>query len=264
MDGRGCTPLHTAAANGHPPVVSLLLMARAQLEARDRRGETPLLAATTASKAIVVAMLLQRGADVNATTTEGWTALHKASNNEDLAAMLIKHGADLTATGPGGMTPAGWPLLFSFFIQPCVLDLHALPSNLVLDSPPLSEFAVNKRAEGVIKKAEAEQGIQRRDSTSGGAVDGQFLIGLTMGDGPSSTPNSPSAKAPAAAAPAAPTPAAPAPAAPTPAPTPVAPELSERNPFAVGDDDDEDDENEDDDNTAGAGPPLGNPFNPFA
>jgi ankyrin repeat protein len=97
-DKDGSTPLHCAVWKGHPQVVTLLLEAGADVNARnenDHWGTTPLHAAAHANQASIAQLLIDRGANVNATDREGRTPLfhttfHKA---KAVAKVLDRHAA---------------------------------------------------------------------------------------------------------------------------------------------------------------------------
>jgi ankyrin repeat protein len=95
----GFTPLHLAAFFGQTDSVGLLLDRGADIEARSKntrlRAVTPLHSAIAGHRTDVALLLLERGADVNATQPGGWTPLHQAAANGDLALckVLLKQGA---------------------------------------------------------------------------------------------------------------------------------------------------------------------------
>src|SRR5689334_15083730 len=59
----GGTPLHFAAAFGHPEAASILIRAGAQVDKRDVRGSTPLRTAVVEDKIRAVSCLIEHGAD---------------------------------------------------------------------------------------------------------------------------------------------------------------------------------------------------------
>ena len=108
----GFTALIGAAAyNKDPKVVTVLLEAGADIEARDSvHGGTALLwAATFNSNPDVISALLKAGANVNAQNTlEGRTALiwaaEEGANPADKIMILLKAGADSKVKDKSGMT----------------------------------------------------------------------------------------------------------------------------------------------------------------
>lgn len=68
------------------------------------KGESPLMLAALKGQQALAAQLIKRGADVNKT---GWTALHYAASNGQLAiiSLLIEHSAYIDAESPNGTTP---------------------------------------------------------------------------------------------------------------------------------------------------------------
>lgn len=114
-DDRGqLTPLHRAALNGHPDMVSLLLRHQADRHARSsaRRfgGMTPLhwaAAGEAEGNTHAVALLLETDAKIGLADENGMTALHWAvlSRNRKTMQTLIKAGAPLDAINDRGQTP---------------------------------------------------------------------------------------------------------------------------------------------------------------
>lgn len=94
-DYSGATPMHWAAANGHPKVVIDLLERGAQPDATDLSDATPLHDAAWAGHAEVADALLKAGAQVDAVDAHGRTALHAAAllSQPDLVAVLLSAGA---------------------------------------------------------------------------------------------------------------------------------------------------------------------------
>jgi len=74
--GRKSSPLHFAAGYGRKEVVDILLMAGANVHARDDGGLIPLHNACSFGHAEVVALLLSAGADPNARDNWSYTPLH--------------------------------------------------------------------------------------------------------------------------------------------------------------------------------------------
>ncbi|MYI44949.1 MAG: hypothetical protein F4123_00895 [Gemmatimonadetes bacterium] len=103
---RGNTPLHFAARySWDRTVITALLAAGADVDARNRRGATPLhMAAAAYRDPAVVAELVEAGADVNARDGEGNTPLHASWHNPNpaVALRLVELGADRTLVNDRG------------------------------------------------------------------------------------------------------------------------------------------------------------------
>ncbi len=106
-DEWGFTPLHFAAAfNDEPDVITALVDAGANLDARDKEwGATPLhWAAWSNDNPGIIIALVDGGADPNARDGRQSTPLHAAadqSNNPDIILTLLDSGADLTLRDAG-------------------------------------------------------------------------------------------------------------------------------------------------------------------
>ena len=106
----GGTPLHIAASwNGNPAVLTALLDAGADLDARDKWDWMPLhWAAAWNDNPAVPAALLDAGADPNARNENGRTPLHiaaKWNGNSAVLAALLAAGADPTLKDNDRTTP---------------------------------------------------------------------------------------------------------------------------------------------------------------
>ncbi|CAD5215903.1 unnamed protein product [Bursaphelenchus xylophilus] len=77
----GATALHVAASKGYNKLISLLVQAGADVNARDFEGWTPLHAAAHWSEKEACRILISRGADVNAESITGQNVLRVADSN---------------------------------------------------------------------------------------------------------------------------------------------------------------------------------------
>jgi ankyrin repeat protein len=95
----GWSCLSVAAANGHNEVVSLLIIAGVDKEAKDDGGLTALMGAAQYGQGKCVELLLTAGADKEAKTQEGFTALCMAAQegNDKCAELLLTAGVDKEA-----------------------------------------------------------------------------------------------------------------------------------------------------------------------
>ena len=89
-------PLHAAVAGqASLELLTLLLEAGAEVNARQRGGFTPILATAQNGDLAATRLLLERGADPRARSDDGQTALSCAleGGQEDVARLLREHGA---------------------------------------------------------------------------------------------------------------------------------------------------------------------------
>ena len=105
----GWTPLHLAAHFGHTNAVRWLLGAGADVQARSKNelANQPLHAAAAGQAPVeLLTLLLDAGADVNARQHGGFTPIQATAQNGDLAAteLLLAHGADVQARSDDGQT----------------------------------------------------------------------------------------------------------------------------------------------------------------
>jgi ankyrin repeat protein len=113
----GDTALHVAAASYRHTMVNRLIVAGANVRAKNRRGTEPLHAAAVgnpgspnwdpASQAVTIARLIEAGADPNAQNMDGATPLHRAVRTRCASAVraLLEHGADSLVCNKNGSMP---------------------------------------------------------------------------------------------------------------------------------------------------------------
>lgn len=93
----GSTALHSAALQGSPAMINMLLQAGADLAAISNLKETPLHCAASAGQTEAVKALLKSGADPDAANEEGITPLYAAAEigNVDILECLLNAGASI-------------------------------------------------------------------------------------------------------------------------------------------------------------------------
>jgi uncharacterized protein len=104
--GDGFTALHFAAFFGRFEAAQLLIQRGAEVDAFGRgwMTGTAMHSAVSRLHSHVVRILLEAGANPNVRQSAGWTPLHAAAANGDLASvdLLLDAGADFTATNDEG------------------------------------------------------------------------------------------------------------------------------------------------------------------
>ena len=104
----GFQPLGLASYFGHLELARYLIKAGAPINSpsRNELKAAPLQSATAAGHETIVQMLLELGADPNVREGNGYSPLHAAAQNKDVAMIhtLIYGGADLTLVGKDGKT----------------------------------------------------------------------------------------------------------------------------------------------------------------
>jgi ankyrin repeat protein len=91
---RGATLLHNAAEQGSPDLVTALLDARAQVDARSAADWTPLMVAASRGHCATIKALIRAGADVDARNAQGQTALliARTRHHPDATRILLVAG----------------------------------------------------------------------------------------------------------------------------------------------------------------------------
>lgn len=106
----GFTALHFACFFAQPEMTAWLLDhgADPNAVARNPMKVTPLHSAAAARHLPILTILLARGASPNVHQQQGWTPLHSAAQHGDraMAELLLKHSADRAATSDDGTTAA--------------------------------------------------------------------------------------------------------------------------------------------------------------
>ncbi len=83
------TPLHSAAAGGHAPIVKMLLKNGAQPNVRERGGSTPIHTAAANGDVESIQLLILAGADLHIRSDDGQRPVDLAEEKEHRAAMEI-------------------------------------------------------------------------------------------------------------------------------------------------------------------------------
>lgn len=98
----GWTALVIAAVSGHEDVVTTLLDAGADVDARSEGGATPLMAAALTGQSAVAEALISAGADTKAANASGVTALHiaKQKGHIEIAGLLAPKPAPTAKPKP--------------------------------------------------------------------------------------------------------------------------------------------------------------------
>ena len=108
VNDQGDSPLHCAVINQAPgtDIISLLLAANADIDARNADKRTPLHRAARVN-AMAVKALVDARANVNASDIRGERPLHIATliGNETCVRVLVDAGADVNAKNDDGLTP---------------------------------------------------------------------------------------------------------------------------------------------------------------
>jgi len=145
-DQDGLTPLHWAAEKGNLHIVSRLLRAAPNINARDWCGKTPLYSAVYNEHSDVVTALLTAGADVRIANKQGVTPLHIASfsNRTDIAELLCASpNIDINAPNEDGETPLHY----------AVTDRRTKFTSVLLADPRIQVNIRNKAGQTPLKRS---------------------------------------------------------------------------------------------------------------
>nr|CAB3462533.1 unnamed protein product [Digitaria exilis] len=102
-DGKGSTPLHDAAEQGHYEAVRLLLSKGVDVDPVNHRG-TPLHLAAAKDRDQVVKILLEHGADPDRVVNHIFSPLMMACCGQSLKCVKLLAGADVNFISPSGLT----------------------------------------------------------------------------------------------------------------------------------------------------------------
>ena len=106
--GTGRTALHYAAENGHSNIVTLLLAHGADSNLVDDGGRTPISLAMEAIEPHCFLSLLRQGCDIGAKDLEGYTMIHHAAKNGNIAALIaLKECLEISDTSGCSNTVEG-------------------------------------------------------------------------------------------------------------------------------------------------------------
>ena len=107
IDGSHSTPMHGAAAYGHPEMVKYLIEKGADVNIPNDFGYTPILGAASGGKVECMQYLIEAGADINMKLPQGEALIHLAalSGNLDMVKMLVENGADINQRTDYGRIP---------------------------------------------------------------------------------------------------------------------------------------------------------------
>ena len=122
VDSQGVTPLHLASRSDEPSIVSLLLNEEANVNAVNHEGKTPLhcafeIAFKPSNREDVIRLLLMARANVNAVDNQGVTPLHQASHSLEpsIVSLFLSAGANVDAVNHEGKTPLHCAFQYDFF-----------------------------------------------------------------------------------------------------------------------------------------------------
>ncbi|XP_062873911.1 histone-lysine N-methyltransferase EHMT1a isoform X2 [Trichomycterus rosablanca] len=106
-----CTPLHTAAVEGHKEICHILVQAGANLDVCDDQQRTPLMDACENNHMETVKYLLKAGASTSHKDIRGSTCLHMVTRGGHIGVLqhlLSSAPVDINCKDDGGWTPITW------------------------------------------------------------------------------------------------------------------------------------------------------------
>lgn len=159
------TFLHSASKRGDTDVFERLLVAGADINARDSRDRTPLLCATDSGNLDIVEILLTLGANVNAAQKDGATALHVATKkgHSTIVEMLLEYGANIDAADKYGRTALHFASLYARIEITELLLAHGADVNAMCKGKLTAiSYANHPRAYANIHSEEMPRSVIRR------------------------------------------------------------------------------------------------------
>ena len=137
-----CIGLHTAVDKEHTEVVELLIIKKANVNAKNSSNETPLHVAVECDKDEAIKALIKDGADINARTDFGSTPMLVAVqyNKTDALNILIEKGADLGAKDKEGKTALHFAVSYGHYAVALVLLTAKVKGFLAKNIVPIVTF----------------------------------------------------------------------------------------------------------------------------
>jgi ankyrin repeat protein len=135
-------------------MVTLVLKAGAELEARDKYSQTPLYFAVRAEKRDALDALIAAGADVNAKFKSGQSALHEAVSRgkPDYVSALLKGGASVDQRDSQGKTP--------LFDAVAYDRVEVIPVLLAAGADPTARNKSGESIEQIGKRARSARALE--------------------------------------------------------------------------------------------------------
>ncbi|KKP07511.1 hypothetical protein THAR02_00432 [Trichoderma harzianum] len=134
-DRDGWCAIHWAAEGGHPEIVASLLERGANVNAVSSYGTSPLHCAANGGVVSVVRMLLENGADLLKSTCHGWTALHHAAfmGHSDVVQFLLEY--DPVRSSVSQQDNHGWSVLHLAVHNRDLATINVLMESSLITEP---------------------------------------------------------------------------------------------------------------------------------